>query len=226
MGVGIGLNGGADNLRAVSGPTQNQDYFLSSNTGFGDILKQLATGACNNQLTITKQIQDPSGALISPTPADANGWTFANTISAGSTIASPATTGVVNGANGVAIGRGDHSGRCDSDADRDRDTEGRIHLRQRAMLRRGYCRYDQRDRHHCDVHRRSRAADGVHVHQQTTAADDRDHALGGRAGRHIHLDTATVTGGVTPTGTVTFQLFPPGEHDLHRRPRSSPPPTR
>ena len=31
--------GGADNLRAVSGPTQNQDYFLSSNSNFGDILK-------------------------------------------------------------------------------------------------------------------------------------------------------------------------------------------
>ena len=96
MGVGIGLNGGSDNLRAVSGPTQNQDYFHSSNSDFGTILKMLATGACNSQLTITKQIQNPSGALISPTPADANGWTFANTISSG-TIASPVTTAAVNG---------------------------------------------------------------------------------------------------------------------------------
>ncbi len=102
VGVGIGLNGGLDNLRAVSGPTLNQDYFNSSNSDFGTVLKALATGACNNQLTITKQIQDPSGALISPTPADANGWTFTNTISSGSTIASPVTTAAVNGANGVA----------------------------------------------------------------------------------------------------------------------------
>ena len=102
VGVGIGLNGGLDNLRAVSGPTLNQDYFNSSNSDFGTVLKALATGACNNQLTITKQIQDPSGALISPTPADANGWTFTNTISGGSTVASPVTTAAVNGANGVA----------------------------------------------------------------------------------------------------------------------------
>ena len=82
---------------------QNQDYFLGTNNDFGDILKALATGACNNQLTITKQIEDSSGALISPTPADANGWTFANTISGGGdTIVSPVTTAAVNGANGVA----------------------------------------------------------------------------------------------------------------------------
>ncbi len=62
----------------------------------------LATGACNNQLTITKQSQNASGALITPTPADANGWTFTNTISSG-TIASPVTTAVANGpVNGVA----------------------------------------------------------------------------------------------------------------------------
>ena len=110
LGVGIGIgtgtppSGGTDNLRAVSGPTQNQDYFLGTNNNFGAILKALATGDCNNQLTITKQIQNSSGALISPTPADANGWTFTNTISGdvGDTIVSPVTTAVVNGANGVA----------------------------------------------------------------------------------------------------------------------------
>ena len=110
LGVGIGIgtgtppSGGADNLRAVSGSTQGQDYFLGTNNDFGAILRALATGACNNQLTITKQIENSSGVLISPTPADANGWTFANTISGdvGDTIVSPVTTAAINGANGVA----------------------------------------------------------------------------------------------------------------------------
>ena len=101
VGVGIGLNGGLDNLRAVSGSTLNSDYFNSSNSDFGTVLKMLATGACNSQLTITKQIEDPSGALVTPTPADADGWNFTNTISNG-TVAPSVTTAVVNGANGVA----------------------------------------------------------------------------------------------------------------------------
>ncbi len=41
VGVGIGLNGGTENLRAVTGPTQDQDYFLSSNSDFGTILQML-----------------------------------------------------------------------------------------------------------------------------------------------------------------------------------------
>ena len=40
---------------------------------------------------------------------------------------------------------------------------------------------------------------------------------GGPVGTSIS-DTATVTGGFNPTGKVTFELFPPGEHDLHRAP--------
>ena len=58
----------SENLRAVTGPTENQDYYLSSNAGFGDVLRSLAAGTCDNQLTITKQIQDSSGALIDPIP--------------------------------------------------------------------------------------------------------------------------------------------------------------
>ena len=137
LGIGVGTNvGGGDNLRAISGPFEGQDYFLSTDTDFGTILKQLATGACTNQLTISKQIQNASGALITPPPTDANGWTFTNTISSG-TIASPVTTAAVNGANGVAPAGGDRSGWCDSECERDRDAQGRIHLHHRAMLRRG-----------------------------------------------------------------------------------------
>ena len=100
VGVGIGINGGEDNLRAVTGPTLNSDYYLASSSSFGDVLKQLATGNCNNTLQIQKQIQNPSGVL-QPNSADANGWDFTNTISSG-TIGKTATTAVVNGTNGFA----------------------------------------------------------------------------------------------------------------------------
>lgn len=102
VGVGIGLDGGGNNLRAVTGATVNSDYYLASNTGFGAILTELATGSCKGSLTIQKQIQDYNGTLISPNPADANGWTFTNSISAGtilpaSVVTAAAGTPAVNG---------------------------------------------------------------------------------------------------------------------------------
>ena len=208
--VGIGLNGGGDNLRAVSGPTQNQDYFLSSNTDFTDILKQQATGACNNQLTITKQIQDSNGALISPTPADANGWNFSNTISAGSTIAPTATTSVVNAVNGVAsaaltipsgatptltvtealnAGYTFVSAQCFvGSTSVPTNVTGTTATFTGAAAQPLRCTFTNR-----------RPPPGI----STTPS------AGGSVGTAI-FDTATVTGGVTPTGTVTFNLFGPG----------------
>jgi fimbrial isopeptide formation D2 family protein len=104
IGVGLGAGGGdgTSNLRAVSGPTQNSDYYAQSSSDFGNTLKQLASGSCTSQLTITKQLQDANGRLVTPTPEAANGIKFDNTISAGSTIDGTATTGTVNGANGQA----------------------------------------------------------------------------------------------------------------------------
>jgi uncharacterized repeat protein (TIGR01451 family) len=101
VGVGVGLIGAEDNLRSVSGPTSGSDYILASDTSFGDALKALATGTCNNQLSIQKQIQDPSGTVIANS-SEANEWQFTNSISAGSTIASPVTTALANGQNGFA----------------------------------------------------------------------------------------------------------------------------
>ncbi len=217
VGIGIGIgtgtppSGGTENLRAVSGPTQNQDFFLGDNANFGAILKALATGACNNQLTISKQIQDPSGALISPTPADANRWAFTNTISSGSTIASPVTTAAVNGTNGVA------SAAVTIPA----GTTPTVTVTE--TLKGGYTFVGAQ----CSV-------GGVAIIPTpvsgTTAtftgaaaqpmactftnkrlpAHDRDTpSPAGPVGTSIS-DTATVTGGVNPTGTVTFNLFPPG----------------
>lgn len=98
--VGIGINGSEANLRSISGPTQGSDYYLASTENFDDVLHELATGTCNTQLTIQKQIQDPSGADISDSVL-ANGWTFDNTISDG-TIDPSVSTGVVNNQNGFA----------------------------------------------------------------------------------------------------------------------------
>jgi len=105
VGVGIGLNtttGGAVNLRAVTGPNSGSDFYQQSDDDFGATLKALASGTCASQLNITKQLQDANGNLITPTPAGANGISFTNAISAGSTVGATATTQTVNGVNGQA----------------------------------------------------------------------------------------------------------------------------
>lgn len=98
--VGIGINGAEANLRSISGPTSGSDYYLASNENFDDVLKELATGSCNNQLSIQKQIVDPLGSPI-PNSDEANGWTFDSQISEG-TIDAQVVTGVVNDQNGFA----------------------------------------------------------------------------------------------------------------------------
>ena len=60
------------------------------------------------------------------------------------------------------------------------------------------------------------AAEPVTITQATPAIATTPSA-GGPVGTSIS-DTATVSGGFNPTGTVTFDLFPPDEHDLHRDP--------
>ncbi|TMC08651.1 MAG: VWA domain-containing protein [Chloroflexi bacterium] len=212
VGVGIGLLGGAQNLRAVSGPTLGQDYFPSSDTAFGDVLQTLTAGECGDQLTITKQVEDPTGALVSPAPADANGWTFSNTISRG-TIASPVTSGVVNGVNGVA-------GAAVSIPAASTPT-----VAVTESVNAGYTLVAAR----CSVA-------GVAVPTIVIGATARFNAAaaqplactfvnrrplatptiattpsaGGPAGASLS-DTATVSGGFAPGGAVTFRLFAPAD---------------
>lgn len=100
VGLGVGINGAEANLRSISGATAGSDYYLASTSNFDDILRELAAGACSSQLTIQKQVIDPSGAPVADT-ALANDWTFTNTITEG-TIDSTVTTGVVNDQNGFA----------------------------------------------------------------------------------------------------------------------------
>ena len=209
VGVGIGLNGGLDNLRAVSGPTLNQDFFNSSNSDFGTVLQMLATGACNSQLTITKQIQNSSGALISPTPADANGWTFTNTISSG-TVASPVTTAAVNSANGVAPAA----------VTVDAGTTPTVTVTETPKA--GYTFVTAQ----CSVGGTNvtttlngnaasftGAADQpmacTFTNRRLPASISTTASAGGPVGTSIS-DTATVSGGAGPTGNVTFNLYPPG----------------
>ena len=57
--VGIGVDGGLDNLSAVTGPTEGTDYFNGSSSNFGQFLHALATGNCQNTVTVQKQIRIP-----------------------------------------------------------------------------------------------------------------------------------------------------------------------
>jgi Bacterial Ig-like domain (group 3) len=210
--VGIGLNGGLDNLRAVSGPTLNQDYFNQSNSDFGTVLQMLATGACNNQLTITKQIESPSGALITPTPADADGWAFTNTISSG-TIASSVSTALVNGANGVApaavtidagatptVTATETPGRAGYTFEGAQCSVGGTNVTTSVVGTTASFTGAAAQPMACTFTNRRSAATIA-----TTATP-----AGGPVGTSIS-DTATVSGGVTPTGNVTFHLFAPGD---------------
>ncbi len=80
FGVGSGVNSTASgyNLRAISGPTKDTDYFqTASYDAAGQKLAELAKGNCTGKLNITKMLVDSdstAGNLKNPTP-DA-GWQF------------------------------------------------------------------------------------------------------------------------------------------------------
>ncbi|MEV8212422.1 DUF5979 domain-containing protein [Leifsonia sp. NPDC077715] len=96
--IGVGVDGGTENLRAVSGPTAGSDYFPESETGFGATLTSLATGACSNVVTIQKRIEDTAGNVLDNSPA-ANGWSYTGTTSSG-TLGSFSDTTTQNGNTG------------------------------------------------------------------------------------------------------------------------------
>ncbi|MDQ2749519.1 MAG: SpaA isopeptide-forming pilin-related protein [Actinomycetota bacterium] len=97
--IGIGVNGGQDNLRAISGPTVNSDYYLGTTGNFDDVFKSLATGNCEGTITVQKNIQDFRGNDITNSPA-ANGWNFAGTVSSPAANLTFPPTATVNGATG------------------------------------------------------------------------------------------------------------------------------
>ncbi len=107
FGVGDGVSNADSglNLRAISGPTLNSDYYQTDDyEGAGQALRELALGNCEGSITVVKQVvpsSAPAGTTDGATPAA--GWTMtASTSAKGLTIASPlsrttaAQTGAVN----------------------------------------------------------------------------------------------------------------------------------
>lgn len=100
MAVGIGLTGAGpiNRLKLVS---SDSAAYTSTWQGLGPVLGQLAAGTCNDRVTIQKVVQDVAGNPVANS-ADANGWNFTGTTSAGS-LGSGGTfpaTAAVNGVNG------------------------------------------------------------------------------------------------------------------------------
>ena len=94
LGVGAGVEGAPDNLRAISGPTTNSDFFQAATfTGAAAVLRALALGNCVGSLTIVKQVVpagNAAGVITGAQPA--GGWNFtAASGSANVTIDAPAT---------------------------------------------------------------------------------------------------------------------------------------
>lgn len=72
--VGVGLTSGSEqNLKAISGPTQSNDYFLASNfDSLKTKLQEIAAKNCGGTLTVVKKTIDANGTVVAP----ASGWEF------------------------------------------------------------------------------------------------------------------------------------------------------
>ncbi len=83
VGVGSGVTQpeSAFNLRSISGPTLNSDYYQSADyTQAGAALRALALGNCSGTLTVVKQVLPPGTPPNSEAGATpAGGWTFGAT---------------------------------------------------------------------------------------------------------------------------------------------------
>ncbi|SIN70029.1 VWA domain-containing protein [Agromyces cerinus] len=78
FGVGSGVGGSPDNLVAISGDQLNSDYFQSSSYDqAGQILRDLALGACQGSISVVKQVVSSSSTGEQKTgQTPAGGWTF------------------------------------------------------------------------------------------------------------------------------------------------------
>ena len=87
VGSGVGSAASGRNLRSISGPTLNTDYFQTTDyAAAGSQLRALALGACQGSISVIKQIVPPGGTITQAVPA--GGWTFsAATTTAGVGIA-------------------------------------------------------------------------------------------------------------------------------------------
>jgi uncharacterized repeat protein (TIGR01451 family) len=98
VGVGIGGSGSlaslsVDNLRAVSGPAENDDYYLTGFDGLGATLRTIATRLCAPSVNVVKYVEDADGGRTA-----AAGWQFAVSLSPVPPVAPPPVTTDAGGA--------------------------------------------------------------------------------------------------------------------------------
>ncbi|GAA2827668.1 hypothetical protein GCM10010471_06460 [Leucobacter komagatae] len=106
VGVGSGISGGAPNLRAISGPAQNSDYFQVSDwKDLAAQMKKLASKNCEGTVNVVKQVIPVGGTVADAEPranwgftASAQGATVRNDV-AGSSFST--TASAVTGQTGA-----------------------------------------------------------------------------------------------------------------------------
>lgn len=69
--VGIGPSLTVNNLILISGPEENDDYYLANFNALANTLRQIALRLCSSSVTVVKRVQQADG-----TYAPAPGWTF------------------------------------------------------------------------------------------------------------------------------------------------------
>ncbi|QYM74773.1 SpaA isopeptide-forming pilin-related protein [Leucobacter luti] len=102
LGVGPALTAASEaNLRAVSGPTKNSDYYRTSSfTEATQALVALANKNCNGTIGVQKMIVPAGGTIAQATPAP-EGWRFdASTTATAMTVQAPVTRTTATGDDG------------------------------------------------------------------------------------------------------------------------------
>lgn len=81
VGSAVGSAAGGDNLRAISGPAENDDFYRTDDyTALARQLRELALGNCRGSITVVKQVvpaDAPVGSIDGALPQ--GGWTFTGT---------------------------------------------------------------------------------------------------------------------------------------------------
>ncbi|MGJ3249713.1 MAG: vWA domain-containing protein [Elainellaceae cyanobacterium] len=70
--IGIGDNLNVENLKAISGPIENDDFYLSNFGTLANQLRAIALRLCGSSITAIKKVKQPDGSH-----AAAAGWQFA-----------------------------------------------------------------------------------------------------------------------------------------------------
>ncbi|RIJ69839.1 DUF11 domain-containing protein [Nakamurella silvestris] len=102
IGVGTAVNSAASafNLRAISGQTEDSDYFRAEDfASAAAILSDLAKANCQGSIQVQKMIVPAGGTIADATPAPA-GWEFNSSTSAAGVDISPSSQATVAGADG------------------------------------------------------------------------------------------------------------------------------